>query len=103
MIEFPPFCFLISGGLNIVFGLNTDMIRPQTLRAEKPTQPTRGETVACRYKIKIALTASPGVPASSCHVSPSSHIGLSWRLFTLILERQSLEEERSDDSKVTES
>ena len=41
-----------------MFGLNTDMIRPQTLRAEKPTQPTRGETVACRYKIKIALTAS---------------------------------------------
>lgn len=103
MIEFPPFCFLISGGLNIVFGLNTDMIRPQTLQAEKPTQPTRGESVACRYKIKIALTASPGVPGSSCHVSPPSHTGLLWRLLTLILERQPLEEESSEDSKVTES
>lgn len=39
-MEFSPLCFLISGGLNIVFGLNTDMIRPQTLWAEKPTQPT---------------------------------------------------------------
>lgn len=70
-----------------MFGLNTDMIPPQTLWAEKPTQPTRGETAACRYKIKIALTASPGVPGSSWHVSPHSLIGLLWGLFTLILER----------------
>lgn len=88
-MEFSLLCFLISGGLNIVFGLNTDMIRPQTLWAEKPTQPTLGETAACRYKVKIALTASPGVPGSSWHVSPLSHIGRLGEggLFTLILER----------------
>lgn len=85
-MEFSLLCFLISGGLNIVFGLNTDMIRPQTLWVEKPTQPTHGETAARRYKIKIALPAPPGVPGSSWRVS-SLPQGLLWGLFTLILER----------------
>lgn len=51
-IEFSLLCFLISGGLNIVFGLNTDMIRPQTLWAEKPTQPTRGEDCGLQVQNK---------------------------------------------------
>lgn len=51
-MEFSPLCFLISGGLNTVFGLNTDMIRPQILWAEKPTQqtPWRDCSFQVRYK-----------------------------------------------------
>lgn len=50
VVEFSPLCFLISGGLNIVFGLNTDMIRPQILWAEKPTQQTPWRD--CQFQVR---------------------------------------------------
>lgn len=86
-MESSSLCFPISGGLNIVFGLNTGMIRPQILWAEKATQQTLWRDSCFQVGHKNRAFAAPaGVPGSSWHVSPLSSVGHLYRASVLAFE-----------------